>query len=62
MATLLHNSRARAHLRPARIQFATVKDMLARFRPDEFTLAMAATVAIALAAPCYGAGASFSKL
>ncbi len=31
--------------------------MLARFRPDEFTLAMAATVAIALLAPCYGAGA-----
>jgi hypothetical protein len=42
-------------------QFAAVKDMLARFRHDEFTLAMAATVAIALAAPCHGAGARFSK-
>ena len=31
--------------------------MLARFRPDEFTLAMAATVTIALVLPCYGAGA-----
>jgi solute carrier family 10 (sodium/bile acid cotransporter), member 7 len=30
--------------------------MLARFRPDEFTLAMVATVIIALVAPCYGAG------
>jgi solute carrier family 10 (sodium/bile acid cotransporter), member 7 len=39
--------------------FAAVKDMLARFLPDEFTLAMAATVAIALAAPCHGAGAQF---
>ncbi len=36
---------------------APVKDMLARFRPDEFTLAMAATVTIALVLPCYGAGA-----
>ena len=32
-------------------------NMLARFRPDEFTLAMAATVTIALVLPCYGAGA-----
>ena len=39
--------------------FAAVKDMLARFRPDEFTLAMAATVTIALVVPCYGAGARF---
>ena len=31
--------------------------MLARFRPDEFTLAMAATVTIALVSPCHGAGA-----
>jgi solute carrier family 10 (sodium/bile acid cotransporter), member 7 len=30
--------------------------MLARFRPDEFTLAMVATVIIALVAPCYGTG------
>jgi solute carrier family 10 (sodium/bile acid cotransporter), member 7 len=36
---------------------AAAKDMLARFRPDEFTLAMAATVTIALVLPCYGAGA-----
>jgi len=36
---------------------AAVKDMLARFRPNGFTLAMAAMVTIALAAPCYGAGA-----
>ena len=31
--------------------------MLARFRPDGFTLAMVAMVTIALVAPCYGAGA-----
>jgi solute carrier family 10 (sodium/bile acid cotransporter), member 7 len=30
--------------------------MLARFRPDDFTLAMVATVIVALVAPCYGAG------
>jgi sodium/bile acid cotransporter 7 len=58
MATLLHNSRAKAHLRWATINLP-VKAMLARFRPDEFTLAMAGTVAIALAAPCHGAGAEF---
>jgi sodium/bile acid cotransporter 7 len=31
--------------------------MRARFRPDEFTMAMAATVTLALALPCHGAGA-----
>ena len=31
--------------------------MRARFRPDEFTLAMAATVTMALMLPCHGAGA-----
>lgn len=32
-------------------------NLLARFRPDEFTLAMAATVTIALVLPCHGVGA-----
>src|SRR5208337_2392885 len=58
MAMRVHNRPARPHLsRQDFILQAPVKDMLARLRPDEFTLAMAATVTIALVLPCYGAGA-----
>ena len=46
MAMRLHNRPARPHL--SREEFTAVKDMLARFRPDEFTLAMVAMVTIAL--------------
>jgi len=55
----VHNSRGRSHFCPGKdfaSQTAPMK-MLARFRPDEFTLAMAATVTIALVLPCYDAGA-----